>query len=152
MRTRTGAEKRAAWGYAYLHCVIDDHSRYAYVEQHRDQGGETAAAVLDRAICHFASLGMKGPEAVMSDNAFAYRKSAAFRDLLARPRRPPHPHPALHAALEREGGEIHSDPEEGVGICPLLAKLSRADQGPGILPSLLQPAQAPQSLSETGRR
>jgi transposase InsO family protein len=81
-RDKTGAEKRAKWGYVYLHCVIDDHSRYAYVEQHRDQGGETAAAVLGRAIDHFASLGLKGPEAVMSDNAFAYRKSAAFRDLL----------------------------------------------------------------------
>jgi transposase InsO family protein len=35
------------------------------------------------AIAHFATLGLKGPEAVMSDNTFAYRKSAAFRDLLA---------------------------------------------------------------------
>jgi len=78
-RTRTGAEKRAKWGYVYLHCVIDDHSRYAYVEQHPDQSGETAAAVLGRAVEHLAALGLGGPEAVMSDNAFAYRKSNAFR-------------------------------------------------------------------------
>jgi transposase InsO family protein len=78
-RTRTGAEKRAKWGYVYLHCVIDDHSRYAFVEQHPDQSGETAAAVLGRAVEHLASLGLGGPEAVMSDNAFAYRKSNAFR-------------------------------------------------------------------------
>ena len=82
-RTKTGAEKRAGWGYVYLHCVIDDNSRYAYVEQHTDQGGETAAAVLARAIEHLAALGIDGPEAVMSDNAFAYRKSTAFRELLA---------------------------------------------------------------------
>ena len=82
----TGAEKRAGLGYVYLHCVIDDHSRYAYVEQHRDQGGNTAAAVLERAIEHFSSLGMKAPEAVMSDNAFAYRKSNAFRAVLERHR------------------------------------------------------------------
>jgi transposase len=75
IRDKTGAEKRAGVGYVYLHCVIDDNSRYAYVEQHRDQGGHTAAAVLERAIEHFAALGLKGPEAVMSDNAFAYRKS-----------------------------------------------------------------------------
>jgi len=62
--------------------VIDDHSRYAYVEQHRDQGGDTAAAVLGRAIEHFAALGMEAPEAVMSDNAFAYRRSNAFRAVL----------------------------------------------------------------------
>ncbi|HET9184810.1 MAG TPA: IS481 family transposase [Solirubrobacterales bacterium] len=85
-RTKTGAEKRAGWGYVYLHCVIDDHSRYAYVEQHRDQGGNTAAAVLARAIEHFAELGMKPPVAVMSDNAFAYRRSTAFRAVLERHR------------------------------------------------------------------
>jgi transposase InsO family protein len=78
-RTKTGAEKRAKWGYVYLHCVIDDHSRYAYVEQHPDQSGETAAAVLGRAVEHLAALGVGTPEAVMSDNAFAYRKSNAFR-------------------------------------------------------------------------
>ena len=55
IRDMTGAEKRAGVGYVYLHCVIDDHSRYAYVEQHRDQGGDTAAAVLGRAIEHFAA-------------------------------------------------------------------------------------------------
>ncbi|HET8567326.1 MAG TPA: IS481 family transposase [Solirubrobacterales bacterium] len=83
IRNLTGAEKRAAVGYVYLHCVIDDHSRYAYVEQHPDQGGDTAAAVLGRAIKHFAVLGLKPPEAVMSDNAFAYRRSNAFRAVLA---------------------------------------------------------------------
>jgi transposase InsO family protein len=83
IRDKTSAEKRAKWGYAYLHCVIDDHSRYAYVEQHRDQGGETAAAVLGRAIEHFAALGLGRPEAVMSDNALAYRRSNAFRAVLA---------------------------------------------------------------------
>jgi transposase InsO family protein len=82
-RTTTGAEKRAGVGYVYLHCVIDDHSRYAYVEQHPDQGGDTAAGVLGRAISHLAELGLAPPEAVMSDNAFAYRKSRAFQDVLA---------------------------------------------------------------------
>jgi transposase InsO family protein len=82
-RFKTGAEKRAKWGYAYLHCVIDDHSRYAYVEQHRDQGAQTAAEVPTRAIKHFASLGLGRPEAVMSDNAFVYRRSNAFKAVLA---------------------------------------------------------------------
>jgi transposase InsO family protein len=84
IRDKTGAEKRAGVGYVYLHCVIDDHSRYAYVEQHPGQGGDIAAAVLDRAIEHFSLLGMKAPEAVMSDNAFAYRKSNTFRAILER--------------------------------------------------------------------
>jgi transposase InsO family protein len=75
---------RKGVGYAYLHCVIDDNSRYAYVEQHPDQGGETAATVLKRAIEHFATLGLEEPEAVMSDNAFAYRNSRAFKAVLQR--------------------------------------------------------------------
>jgi transposase InsO family protein len=84
IRDKTGAEKRAGVGYVYLHCVIDDHSRYAYVEQHPDQGGDTAAAVLGRAIDHLGELGLAPPEAVMSDNAFAYRRSIAFREILER--------------------------------------------------------------------
>jgi hypothetical protein len=40
-RTKTFADRQARPGYVYLHCVIDDHSRYAYVERHRDQGGGT---------------------------------------------------------------------------------------------------------------
>ena len=99
VRDLTGAEKRAGVGYVYLHCVIDDHSRYAYVEQHRDQGGDTAAAVLGRAIEHFKTLGMKAPEAVMSDNAFAYRRSNAFRDQLAA-------HGARHILTPRWNGKV----------------------------------------------
>ena len=74
----------AGLGYVYLHCVVDDHSRYAYVEQHHDQGGETAAAVLERALAHFAQLGLQPPDAVMSDNALAYRRSRAFKETLDR--------------------------------------------------------------------
>jgi transposase InsO family protein len=70
--------------YLYLHCVVDDHSRYSYVEQAHDQTGATAAAVLERAIAHFARPGMDPPRAVMSDNALAYRRSRAFSETLAR--------------------------------------------------------------------
>jgi transposase InsO family protein len=83
-RTRTGAHRRAKRGLVYLHCVVDDHSRYAYVEQHQANSGEVAAGVLARAIDHFTRLGLGPPEAVMSDNAFAYRNSRAFRAVLER--------------------------------------------------------------------
>jgi transposase InsO family protein len=83
-RRRTGAEKRAGWGRVYLHCVVDDHSRYAYVEQHQAKDAATAAAVLERAIAHLAELGLSPPEAVMTDNAFVYRKSSAFAAVLER--------------------------------------------------------------------
>jgi hypothetical protein len=36
-------------GYDYLHCVVDDHSRLAYVESHRDERATTCAEFLRRA-------------------------------------------------------------------------------------------------------
>jgi transposase InsO family protein len=82
-RSKTGFDKRHALGMVYLHCVVDDHSRYAYVEQHQHKDGATAAAVLERAIEHFAELGLSPPEAVLTDNAFAYTNSRAFKQVLA---------------------------------------------------------------------
>ena len=81
-RSATGYERRHLLGLVYLHCVVDDHSRYAYVEQHQAKDGATAAAVLARAIAHFQQLGLSPPEAVLTDNAFAYTKSRAFKEAL----------------------------------------------------------------------
>jgi transposase InsO family protein len=80
--TATRRDQRG-WGYVFLHVAVDDRSRYAYVEQHRDEGGETAARFLRRAVEHFLALGLGAPEAVMSDRAMAYRRSRAFADELA---------------------------------------------------------------------
>ena len=77
------ASNRGA-GYDYLHCVIDDHSRFAYVELHPREDGETAARVLERALEQLAELGLGRPEAVMTDNAFCYRRSRRFQAVLAR--------------------------------------------------------------------
>jgi transposase InsO family protein len=83
-RSKTGHETRHGLGRVYLHCVVDDRSRYAYVEQHQARDGATAAAVLGRAIAHLAELGLSPPEAVMTDNAYAYTRSSAFKAVLAR--------------------------------------------------------------------
>lgn len=68
-------------GYDYVHTVIDDHSRVAYAEIHDDETGTTAAGGLERAIAFYTALGVT-VERVISDNAFAYRKSAAFRGVI----------------------------------------------------------------------
>lgn len=68
-------------GYDYVHTVIDDHSRVAYAEIHDDEKGATAAGVLERALAFYAALGVT-VERVISDNAFAYRHSAAFRGVI----------------------------------------------------------------------
>jgi transposase InsO family protein len=71
-------------GYDHLHCVVDDHSRIAYVELHPREDAETNARTLERALCFFAQLGLDPPEAVMTDNAMVYRRSRRYQQLLAR--------------------------------------------------------------------
>ncbi|WP_270890028.1 helix-turn-helix domain-containing protein, partial [Pedococcus sp. 5OH_020] len=42
-------------GHAFVHTVIDDHSRLAYAEVHNDETAATATAVLRRAVAWFAA-------------------------------------------------------------------------------------------------
>jgi transposase InsO family protein len=82
-RSSSGYRRRHGLGVIYLHCVVDDRSRYAYVEQRQTKDGQTAATVLANALEHFRELGLGPPEAVMTDNAYAYTKSFAFKRVLA---------------------------------------------------------------------
>jgi transposase InsO family protein len=65
-------------GTAYVHTVIDDHSRVAYAEIHADETAATAVGVLRRAVSWFALRGVT-VERVLSDNGSAY-KSNLWRD------------------------------------------------------------------------
>jgi transposase InsO family protein len=79
---RSTKDRHRGIGYDHLHCVIDDHSRIAYVELHPREDAETNARTLERALRFFAELGLDPPEAVMTDNAMVYRNSRRFHDLL----------------------------------------------------------------------
>lgn len=68
-------------GTAFLHTVVDDHSRVAYVEICTDEKAVTAIGVLERAVAWFADHGVT-VERVLSDNGSAY-KSYAWRDACA---------------------------------------------------------------------
>jgi transposase InsO family protein len=59
-------------GTCFLHTVVDDHSRVAYVEAHDDETAATASAVLRRATAWFADRGVTVTR-VLSDNGSAYR-------------------------------------------------------------------------------
>jgi transposase InsO family protein len=73
-----GKHYRPMIGTAYLHTVIDDHSRVAYVEICSDEKAATAIGVLQRAVAWYAERGVT-IERVLSDNGAAYR-SYAWRD------------------------------------------------------------------------
>jgi transposase InsO family protein len=70
-------------GTSYAHCVVDDHTRLAYVELHGADSAAAAAATLRRAITWFGEQGCGPVEAVMTDNALIYRRSRAFAAVLA---------------------------------------------------------------------
>ncbi|MFJ2924877.1 integrase core domain-containing protein, partial [Streptomyces massasporeus] len=70
-------------GFDYIHSAVDDHTRIAYSEVHRDEKGTTCAGFLHRAAAFFARHGITRIERVMTDNAFAYRRSTAFQQALA---------------------------------------------------------------------
>ena len=82
-RARKHGRSRGA-GWDYLHVVVDDHSRLAYVELHPAEDKHTNAKTLERAVAWFAELGLAPPEAVMTDNALVYVRSRPFRELLGR--------------------------------------------------------------------
>jgi transposase InsO family protein len=75
---RTGAPRNKHYnpviGTCYLHTVIDDHSRVAYVEARDDETKETATEVLRNAVAWFAARGVT-VHRVLSDNGSCYNSN-----------------------------------------------------------------------------
>jgi transposase InsO family protein len=83
VRDRSGAEERMRVGYEYVHSVVDDHSRLAYSELHRDERAATVVAFLERALAFYARHGIE-PKRLLSDNAWCYTHNRALAELLSR--------------------------------------------------------------------
>jgi transposase InsO family protein len=66
------AHRDPKMGHAFVHTVVDDHSRVGYAEVHDDETAVTATAVLGRAVAWFHERGVT-VERVLSDNGSAYR-------------------------------------------------------------------------------
>lgn len=79
---RSEAVRGRGIGYDYVHAAVDDHSRLAYAEVLTDEKGRTTAAFLTRATAWFATHGIT-VKAILTDNAFNYRKSHAVAAALA---------------------------------------------------------------------
>jgi transposase InsO family protein len=82
-------------GYAFIHSVVDDHSRLAYSEVLADERASTVVAFWERAIAWYACRGIS-VTAVLTDNGSAYRSTdfaracrvAGVRHRFTRPYRP----------------------------------------------------------------
>jgi transposase InsO family protein len=70
-------------GVDFVHAIVDDHTRLAYAEIHEDARAETSAGFLERALAFYSSHGIEARR-LMTDNAWAYTKGRALRELLAR--------------------------------------------------------------------
>ena len=68
---RRGKDGHKNYGHAFVHTVVDDHSRVAYAEIHDDETGATAVGVLTRATAWFAARGVR-VQRVLTDNGSAY--------------------------------------------------------------------------------
>jgi transposase len=103
---RTGA-RGANWepriGRAFLHSVVDDHSRVAYAEIRDDETAATAIDVLRHAVAWFAARGVT-IERVLSDNGSAYKSHAwrqACTELGIRPKKTRPYRPQTNGKVER---------------------------------------------------
>lgn len=68
-------------GYDYVHVAVDDHSRLACAETLPDETGATSAGFPTRAAAFMAAHGAP-VQRVMTDNAWAYTQSKAFKRVL----------------------------------------------------------------------
>lgn len=135
-----GPKRRAARiGFDYVHAAVDDHSRLAYAEIHPDEKGDTAAGFLARTAAFFASHGIAVRE-VITDNAWSYRHSRAFRDTVAAVGAggAPAVHQAPLSLAEREGGEVQPHPGNQMGLPPAVHQQRPAHPSPGAMARALQ--------------
>ncbi|MFD0070634.1 IS481 family transposase [Streptomyces sp. NPDC127574] len=79
---QAGRTTRKSMGFDYVHSAVDDHTRLAYSEIHADEKAATCADFLRRAAAFFSTLGITRIERVLTDNAWSYRKSFAWRQAL----------------------------------------------------------------------
>jgi transposase InsO family protein len=95
-RRSTGAAKRERVGFEWVHSLVDDHSRLAYSELHRDEKAATVTGFVERGLAFFAGHAIE-PKRLLSDNAWTYTRNQALaqllvahgiRHLLIPPRRP----------------------------------------------------------------
>jgi transposase InsO family protein len=97
------AHRNPVLGTAFVHTVLDDHSRMAYAEIHDDETAATPIGVLRRAVAWFAARGVT-VQRVLSDNGSAYRSHAwraACAELGIKPNRTRPNRPQTNGKIER---------------------------------------------------
>ena len=76
-RSRTSAEVDRRVGYDYAHALVDDHSRLAYVELHRDERAATVTGFVERALAFYARHGVRARRLVAASTVARVAIAAA---------------------------------------------------------------------------
>ena len=147
---RTGAPsnkyRHPLIGTCYLHTVIDDHSRVAYVEAHDDETKETAAAVLRNAVAWFADRGVTVQRVLVRQRQLLPVPPVARH--LRRARHHPQANPALPAPDQRQDRTLPPHPGRGLGLQEVLhLRVSPTRRSASMGPPV-QPPPAPLSNRE----
>src|SRR5437868_8570349 len=123
-------------GAEFLHVAIDDHSRLAFTAMYPDQTERSSTHFLAAAVAWYGQLGI-AIRRVLTDNGPCY-KANAFARSCGQLGLKTSPHPALHAAHQRQGRALHPNRHQRVGLRLHLPEL----RGPNRLtPSLDPPVQ-----------
>jgi len=80
---RSSQDRQHQDGVDVVHAIVDDHSRLAYAEIHRDAKAATVVDFLERALRFYAEHQIT-PRRLMTDNAWAYARSKLVRQQLER--------------------------------------------------------------------
>ena len=139
-RHRSGAERRLRVGFEWVHSLVDDHSRYAYSELHRDEKAATVTGFVERGLAHFAAHGITATR-LMSDNAWTYTRNKTLAQLLTdhgvRHILIPYRRPQVNGKVERYQQTLKTR----VGTRPDLPLQRPPRPSTVTLAQLLQPAQ-----------
>jgi transposase InsO family protein len=81
-RSRDWMAEQTRVGYDFVHAIVDDHSRLAYVELHDDEQAATITAFVARALDWFSDHQIHAKR-LMTDNAWGYVRNKSLRELLA---------------------------------------------------------------------
>ncbi len=142
---RTGGPKnknhQPLIGTCYLHTVIDDHSRVAYVEAHDDETKETATEVLRNAVAWFAARGVTVDEGPVRQRQLL--QVPPMGPDLRRPGDHPEEDPALPAPDQRQDRTLPPHPGRGLGFQGVLRLRNSPTGCPARMAPRVQPPPAP---------
>ena len=142
-RHTTAKEMRMRVGYEWVHSLVDDHSRVAYSELHRNERADNR-----HRLRHPRPRLLRQPrdhtETAHVRQRLDIHPQPPTRPAARRARHPPSADPTTPATSQRQGRALPADPQTRMGTRPDLplkrAPLRRAD----ILAPTLQRAQTPQ--------